>query len=147
MMKICPKCRGTFAGGDFCMECGPRVALIDMADPRAEAYLQGDEMKLAVMSHYAERRGMVRTSFAFLIGMGLAAFTLRQAFGTEGTARLVWIGAALVVFLVVMRIALGHAYRLVKASNDGRLDYTVPDEDKSLKYLPRPRKGMGWTQW
>ena len=147
MMKICPKCRGTFAGGDFCMECGPRVALIDMADPRAEAYLEGDEMKLAVMSHYAERRGMVRTSFAFLIGMGLAAMTLRQAFGTEGTARIVWIVAAGVVFLVVMRIALGHAYRLVKASNDGRLDYTVPDEDKTLKYLPRPSKRMRWTQW
>ena len=30
------------------MECGPRVALIDMADPRAEAFLEGDEMKLAV---------------------------------------------------------------------------------------------------
>jgi len=65
-----------------------------MADPRAEAYLEGDEMKLAVMSHYAERRGMVRTSFAFLIGMGLAAMTLRQAFGTDGTARIVRIVAA-----------------------------------------------------
>jgi hypothetical protein len=129
------------------MDCGPRVALIDMADPRAEDYLQGDEMKLAVMSHYAERRGMVRTSFAFLVGMGLAAFTLRQAFGTEGTARIAWIVAAGIVFAIVMRIALGHAYRLVKASNDGRLHYTTPDEDKALKYLPRPRKGMGWTQW
>ena len=147
MMKICPQCRGTFAGGDFCLDCGVKVRLLDMADPRAEEFLAGDEMKLAVMSHYAERRGMVRTSFAFLIGMGLAAMTLRQAFGAEGAMRVVWIGAAAIVFLAVMRLAVGHALRLSKAGNDGKLAYTCPDEDKPLKLLGRPRKGFGWTTW
>ena len=147
MMKICPSCRATFAGGDFCLDCGVRVRLIDMADPRAEPYLEGAEMKLAVMSHYAERRGMVRTSFAFLVGMALAAFTLRQAFGATGIARVAWVCAALLVFASVMRLALGHAYRLVKASNKGQLGYTCPQEDKPLKLLPRPRKGFGWTVW
>lgn len=147
MMKICPKCRGTFAGGDFCLECGVRHQLLDMADPRAEELLQGDEMRLAVMSHYAERRGMVRTSFAFLVGTGLAAFTLRQAFGSTGGVRVAWIAAACVVFLAVMRVAVRHAYRLVKASNAGQLAYTCPDEDKPIRLLGRPRKGFGWTTW
>src|SRR5260221_14757879 len=102
-----------------------------MADPRAEEFLAGDEMRLAVMSHYAERRGMVRTSFAFLVGMGLAAFTLRQAFGTTGAPRVAWIVGAAIVFLAVMRLALGHAYRLRRATNQGKLDYTSPDEEKT----------------
>jgi len=147
MMKICPKCRATFAGGDFCLDCGVRVSLIDMADPRAEELLQGDEMRLAVMSHYAERRGMVRSAFAFLVGMGLSAFTLRQAFGAEGVARVAWIAAALGVFALVMRVALGHVFRVVKANNKGQLGYTCPDEDKPLRLLGKPKKGFGWTTW
>jgi hypothetical protein len=147
MMKICPKCRATFAGGDFCLDCGVRHLLIDMADPRAEELLAGDEMRLAVMSHYAERRGMVRSAVAFLVGTALAAFTLRQAFGVTGWARVGWVVAAVGVFAIVMRIALRHVFRIVKANNQGQLAYTCPDEDKPLRLLGKPKKGFGWTTW
>ena len=143
MMKICPKCRGTWAGGDFCLECGVKQPLLDMADPRAEEYLAGDEMRLAVMSHYAERRGMVRTCFGFLIGAGLAAFTLRGAFGSTGSTRVFWIVAAVVVFLAVMRLVVGHALRLAKAGNDGKLAYTCPEEQKPIRLLGK----QDWTTW
>jgi len=143
MMKICPKCRQTWAGGDFCLECGVKQGLLDMADPRAEEYLADGEMRLAVMSHYAERRGMVRTAFGFLVGIGLAAFTLRRAFGTTGAPRIAWIIGAVLIFAGVMRLFLGHAFRLAKASNQGKLGYTCPDEHKPIRLLGR----QDWTTW
>jgi len=55
-MKLCTACGGSFAGGDFCPDCGPRQALTDMASPEGRAIVEGsDEMRLAVMTHFAER--------------------------------------------------------------------------------------------
>ena len=69
MMKICPRCGGTFAGGSFCPGCGVRQPLIDMSSEEAKPYLAGSDMQRAVLSHYAERSGMVRTALGFLIGV------------------------------------------------------------------------------
>ena len=34
-----------------------------------------------------------------------------------------------------------------KTRKTRQLAYTVPDEDKGLRLLPKPKKGWEWTQW
>ena len=106
-----------------------------------------DEMRLAVMAHFAERRGMVRSVFMFLVGVGAGAMTLRMAFGAEGNlARAGWVLAALAVLALCTWSGMRHAMRLVRGQNRGTDFYEVVDESKGLKYVPT-RKGFGWTTW
>jgi hypothetical protein len=147
-MKLCVACGGSFAGGDFCPACGPRERLIDMASPEGRAMVQGsDEMKLAVMTHFAERRGMVRSVLMFLVGVGAGAMTLRFAFGAEdAVSRAGWILAALIVFFGCAWAGIRHAFALMRAQNQGTDFYECVDEEKPLRYVPT-RKGMRWTTW
>jgi hypothetical protein len=66
-MKLCQKCRGTFAGGDFCPACGVQQPLTDFAGGAAGPHLIDEELNLAVQAHYAERAGMVRSVLVFFL--------------------------------------------------------------------------------
>src|ERR1700734_3247566 len=120
-MKLCTACGGSFAGGDFCPGCGPRQALTDMASPEGQAMVEAsEEMRLAVMTHFAERRGMVRSVFMFLVGLGAGAMTLRFAFGAETVAaRVAWVVAAAFVFAACTSAGIRHAMALMRAQNRG----------------------------
>ena len=119
-----------------------------MASPEGRAIIEGsDEMRLAGMTHFAERRGMVRSVIMFLVGMGAGAMTLRFAFGaTDGVSRMGWILAAVVVFAGCAGVGLRHAFALMRAQNQGSDFYECVDEYKPLKYVPTKR-GMRWTTW
>src|SRR6476646_5122699 len=86
MMKICPRCAGTFAGGSFCPGCGIGQPLIDMSSEEARPLLRDPDMQRAVEAHYIERSGMVRTALGMLIGIFGGLFILRYAVGAEGPA-------------------------------------------------------------
>jgi hypothetical protein len=106
-----------------------------------------DELRLAVMTHFAERRGMVRSVFMFLVGLGAGAMTLRFAFGAAGAAgRLGWGLAAATVFAACSWAGVRHALALVRAQNRGSDSYECIDEDKDLPFAPA-RKGFRWTVW
>jgi hypothetical protein len=147
-MKLCPVCGGSFAGGSFCPECGPRQPLLDMASPEGRARIENsEEMRLAVMTHFAERRGMVRSVFMFLIGLAAGAMTLRFAFGADDSlSRVGWILAAIVVFVACAGAGVRHAFGLVRAQNRGQDYYECVDEDRPIRYVP-VRKGFRWTVW
>jgi hypothetical protein len=147
-MKLCTACGGSFAGGDFCPDCGPRQTLTDMASPEGRAIVDGsDEMRLAVMTHFAERRGMVRSVVMFLVGMGAGAMTFRFAFGaSDGVSRAGWILAAVIIFAGCAGVGVRHAFGRMRAQNGGSDCYECVDESKPLKYVPTKR-GMRWTTW
>jgi hypothetical protein len=147
-MKLCTACGGSFAGGDFCPDCGPRQALVDMASDEGRAVIdRSDEMRLAVMTHFAERRGMVRSVVMFLVGMGVGAMTLRLAFGAEhALGRVAWVVAAFAAFGACAGAGIRHAFGLMRAQNRGTDFYECVDEYKPLKYVPTKR-GMRWTTW
>jgi hypothetical protein len=147
-MKLCTACGGSFAGGDFCPDCGPRQKLVDMASAEGRAIIEGsDEMRLAVMTHFAERRGMVRSVIMFMVGVGAGAMTLRFAFGADdGVARVGWVLAALVIFGACAGAGIRHAFVLLRTQNRGTDLYECVDEYKPLKYVPTKR-GMRWTTW
>lgn len=119
-----------------------------MASPEGRAIVLGsDDMRLAVMTHFAERRGMVRAVVMFLVGAGAGAMTLRFAFGAEdAVSRLGWIVAAVIVFAGCAGAGIRHAFRLVRGQNQGQDFYECVDEEKPLKYVP-VRKGFRWTTW
>src|SRR5437660_1526548 len=95
MMKICPRCAGTFAGGSFCPGCGVKQPLIDMSYDVARSYLQYTYMQRAVQTHYVERSWMVRSALGLLVGVLGGLFVVRYAVGAESTAeRVAWLTAA-----------------------------------------------------
>lgn len=147
MMKLCPACRGTYAGGYACPSCGPKQRLLDMADPAAREFLADDPMAVAVGAHYAERRGMVRSVLGFLVGATVGAFTLRQAFGAEGAARVGWIVAAALVFGAVLGLAIRHALRLATAGARGPRYVVDGDDEPVERHRPAPRRGLRWLTW
>ncbi|MET0595994.1 MAG: hypothetical protein ABW133_25055, partial [Polyangiaceae bacterium] len=124
MMKICPKCGGTFAGGSFCPGCGVRQPLIDMSSDEAKPYLAGADMQRAVLSHYAERSGMVRSALGFLIGVLGGLFIARFAFGAESSiGRVVWgaFAAGWAAFFAGGSVLL--ARKMAKKGNEGISSY------------------------
>ncbi len=119
-----------------------------MASPEGRAVVEAsDEMRLAVMTHFAERRGMVRSVLMFLLGLGAGAMTLRFAFGAESAAgRVAWVALACGVFLLIAGAGVRHAFALMRAHNRGSDHYECVDEEKPLKYAPA-RRGFRWTVW
>src|SRR5438045_9260187 len=79
MMKICPRCAGTFAGGSFCPGCGVRQPLIDMSSRQALPYLEDADMRRAAQTHYVERSRMLRTALGMLIAVHGGPFIARSA--------------------------------------------------------------------
>lgn len=149
MMKICPKCGGTFAGGSFCPGCGVRQPLIDMSSDEAKPYLAASDMQRAVLSHYAERSGMVRSALGFLIGVLGGMFIARFAFGAESTiGKVSWSGAAAGWALFFAGGSILLARNMARKGNEGVDRYVCVDEDLPVeKFRPPPRRGLGWLTW
>ena len=123
MMKICPRCDGTFAGGSFCPGCGVKQPLIDMSSDEAQAYLQDPEMQRAVQTHYVERSGMVRTALGFLIGILGGLFVVRYAVGAESVGeRLSWFAAAAAWCAFFAGGSVAVARRMARRANEGTAD-------------------------
>jgi small-conductance mechanosensitive channel len=149
MMKICPRCGGTFAGGSFCPGCGVRQPLIDMSSEEAKPYLAASDMQRAVLSHYAERSGMVRSALGFLIGILGGIFILRFAIGAESAiGRLVFAGAAAAWGAFFAGGSVLLARHMARRGNEGVSSYVCVDENLPVeKFRPPPRRGLGWLTW
>jgi hypothetical protein len=149
MMKICPRCDGTFAGGSFCPGCGVKQPLIDMSSEEARAFLQHPDMQRAVQTHYMERSGMVRSALGFLIGVLGGLFIVRFAVGAEsGFGRLVWLSTAAAWCAFFAGGSVAMARRRARRVNEGTDEYICVDEDAPVeKFRPAPRKGLGWLTW
>jgi len=149
MMKICPRCAGTFAGGSFCPGCGVKQPLIDMSSDEARPYLEGADMRRAVLSHYAERSGMVRSALGFLVGVLGGVFILRFAVGADSAAgRLFWLAAAAGWGLFFAAGSVALARRMARKGNEGTSAYVCVDEDAPVeKFRPPPRRGLRWLTW
>jgi hypothetical protein len=149
MMKICPRCAGTFAGGSFCPGCGIGQPLIDMSSDEARPFLQHPDMRRAVAAHYIERSGMVRTALGSLVGIFGGLFILRYAVGADGPlgrALFVALSAAWMFFFAGGAIL--NARRRAKATNDGTPEYVCEGEDEPVeKFRPPPRRGLRWMTW
>ncbi len=149
MMKICPSCGGTFAGGSFCPGCGVKQPLIDMSSAEARAYLQHPDMQRAVQTHYVERAGMVRTALGVLIGVFGGLFVLRYAVGAESTAaRVTWLAAAAAFCAFFAGGSIAVARRMARRANEGTAEYVCVEEDAPVeKFRPPPRRGLRWLTW
>jgi hypothetical protein len=149
MMKICPRCAGTFAGGSFCPGCGVRQPLIDMSSQRALPYLQDADMRRAVQTHYVERSGMVRTALGMLIGGLGGLFIVRFAVGADSAlGRIGWVAVALGWAALFAGGSLALARRMARKANDGAAEYVCVDEEAPVeKFRPPPRRGLRWLTW
>jgi hypothetical protein len=149
MMKICPSCAGTFAGGSFCPGCGVAQPLIDMSSDQARSYLEDPDMKRAVETHYVERSGMVRTALGSLIGVLGGLFIVRFAVGADSIAGRVaslLAAASWCAFFAGGSIAV--ARRMARRANAGTAEYVCIDEDAPVeKFRPPPRRGLRWLTW
>ena len=75
MIKVCPECRSTWAGGRRCEDCGATLR-----DPYGEdaKTLPGGMWKY-IRLQYGARRGMIVRVMAFLLGPVVAAVLGRRA--------------------------------------------------------------------
>jgi hypothetical protein len=149
MMKICPRCAGTFAGGSFCPGCGVKQPLIDMSSPEARSYLIDPDMQRAVQTHYVERSGMVRTALGFLVGVLGGLFLVRYAVGAESAiGRIAWLALAGGWCAFFAGGSLAVARRMARRANEGTAQYVCVDEDEPVeKFRPAPRRGLRWLTW
>jgi hypothetical protein len=120
-----------------------------MSSEEAKPYLAGSDMQRAVLSHYAERSGMVRSALGFLIGVLGGIFILRYVVGAESAAgRLFWGAAAVAWGLFFAGGSLVLARRKARRGNEGAEQYVCVDEDQPVeKFRPPPRRGLGWLTW
>jgi hypothetical protein len=79
MIKLCPACHSTWAGGRTCEDCGG--ALVDPYSDEARALPAS--MWRYVRLQYGARRGMIVRVLAILLGPVVAGATLRTALGAE----------------------------------------------------------------
>ena len=75
MIKICSRCRATWAGGARCDDCGG--ALVDPFADEAQEF--PEEVWRYIRLQYGARRGMIVRVFAFLLGPVVAFVLLREA--------------------------------------------------------------------
>jgi len=75
VIKICPRCRSTWAGGMACEDCG--AGLVDpFADDAAEF---PEEVWKYIRLQYGARRGMIVRVMAILLGPVVAVVLARRA--------------------------------------------------------------------
>jgi len=147
MMKVCPRCAATWAGGFYCPACGIDQPLTDMATDAGKAHLVDDEMNRAVQAHYGERRGMVRTVVGLFASFAACVFLLRAGFGASGLARFAWWFAAALVATLGSRGVLRHA-RGVASRAAGSKAYVCPDESEPTPATMEPHsKRLSWLRW
>lgn len=146
MMKVCPRCAATWAGGWFCPTCGIDQPLTDMATDGGKAHLVDADMHRAVQAHYGERRGMVRTVLGLFASFAVAAFLLRAGFGAAGLTRFAWWFAAALVAALGSRSVIRHA-RGVASRSAGSKAYVCPDETEGKVGSHPSRPRMSWLRW
>jgi hypothetical protein len=149
MMKICPRCAGTFAGGSFCPGCGVKQHLIDMSSDEARPYLKDRDMHRAVQTHYVERSGMVRTALGALVGVLGGLFIARFAVGADSiVGRIAWLSIASGWAALFAGGSVGFARRMARKANEGSAEYVCFDEEAPVeKFRPPPRRGLRWLTW
>ena len=110
MIKICPRCHSTWAGGSRCEDCGAQLC-----DPFADD-AQGlpEEVWRYIRLQYGARRGMLVRVVGILSGAGVAAATLRPALATPGPWRVALVVLAILSGIVVWRIVHVLAGRAVR---------------------------------
>lgn len=84
MIKCCPGCYSTWAGGQTCEDCG--TALCDPFAPDAAERLPEDVYKY-IRLQYGARRGMIVRVLAILLGGTSGFLLLRPAMHLESVAR------------------------------------------------------------
>lgn len=146
MMKLCTRCKGTFAGGYFCPVCGLSQRLTDFAGGESAKHLGDSELNRAVQAHYAERWGMVWSILAFFVGFLVSAALARSAFARAGFPRVALFGVAALALLsgvwIGIRIGIGMASRAAGASR-----YVCPDEDAEASLQKHSPRGSRWLEW
>lgn len=75
MIKICPDCRSTWAGGRVCEDCGG--ALVDPYGNDAKTLPEG--VWKYIRLQYGARRGMIVRVLSFLLGPTVGFLLLREA--------------------------------------------------------------------
>ena len=73
MIKVCPECHATCAGGVFCVECDARLA-----DPFENADEFPEDVWWYIRALYAARRGMLVRTLGLLIAPLCAFIAFRQ---------------------------------------------------------------------
>jgi hypothetical protein len=111
MIKICPACKSTWAGGTVCEGC--RVPLVDPFAGNAREL--PEEVWRYIRLQYGARRGMLVRVVAIVAGGATAAIGLRTALTARGAARPALVALALAVAIAVWRllhVAAGRAVRI-----------------------------------
>lgn len=80
MVKVCPACRSTWAGGRVCEDCGG--PLVDPFGTEAQALTDG--VWGYIRLQYGARRGMLVRVLAILLGPTAGFVLLRQALALPG---------------------------------------------------------------
>ncbi len=94
MVKICPRCESTWAGGLICEDCGS--PLDDPFDEeRAKTF--PDKVWSYIRLQYGARRGMIVRVFAILLGPVVGFLLMREAIVLSPPWSFVGIGASIVV--------------------------------------------------
>jgi hypothetical protein len=111
VIKICPRCRSTWAGGAFCEDC--RTSLVDPFAEDAQEF--PEEVWKYIRLQYGARRGMIVRVLAILLGPVVAGLLLRRAVLLDWPLSLVAslgaLGAGFLTWLVIHRFA-GRAVKL-----------------------------------
>ena len=111
MIKICPACKSTWAGGMRCEDChGPLV------DPFADdAQELPEEVWRYIRLQYGARRGMLVRVMAFLLGPVVAVVLARRAFllppGWRAAATVGALACGFLTWLLLHRFA-GQAVKV-----------------------------------
>jgi hypothetical protein len=75
MIKVCPSCRSTWAGGLICEDCG--AALVDPTGAASKGLPEG--VWKYIRLQYGARRGMIVRVLAVILGPTVAFLSLRRA--------------------------------------------------------------------
>jgi hypothetical protein len=111
MIKICPSCRSTWAGGMICEDCGD--ALVDPYGEASKALPEG--VWKYIRLQYGARRGMIVRVLAILLGPVVAVVLARRALALPSPWSLLGTLAALAAGLAtwfVLHHLAGKAVRL-----------------------------------
>jgi hypothetical protein len=111
MIKVCPRCRSTWAGGRFCEDCG-----VQLDDPFGESATQlPDSVWSYIRLQYGARRGMLVRVIAILLAPVVAGLLLRSSVTLAAPMRYVAafgsVAAGVAVWWTVHWIA-GRAVRI-----------------------------------
>ncbi|MBI3073355.1 MAG: hypothetical protein HYY84_14670 [Deltaproteobacteria bacterium] len=104
MLKVCPNCRETFAGGRACPDCGPDALLLDVADPATQALLPELNLARPIRRFYAARRALIQFFVGLTFGVATGLLLFRHGVGVGGEAGFLWKVGGIIGGLAVMAV-------------------------------------------